>query len=255
MKEIIIDNQKYFVYFEEEMKSINKHVNKVQEKLEDNLIYPKIISFREIVYGRLFKLTDRGYIHHTNPQIYYSLDEMLYGNDSVSDNYVEIYQVQKSENEIFTLGDNVKNVDNKIFIINEFNVDNKYGIIAKDNKNSEYVEYLKHIESLFVTEDGIKITDYNQYVYGICNKANWQIGEYKVSHLNRAKNNEYSPSFNESTWKFFSTKEARDKYREYNMPKFSKKQIEDAMEYSKHKNNGDKSSIMSEIKFKEKLDI
>ena len=220
------------------------------------LKYPKIISFREVGSNNLFILTDNGYKDYACMNTYYNLDDMLYTGSSLKDGFVEIYQVAQSENEIFTLGDNVKNVDNKFFKITEFIINNKYGIVAKDDKNSEYVEYLKRIElSIFTTEDSVEIYNDNQHIYGICTKANWQTAEYKISHVLRSRNNEYSSSFNSDVWKYFSTQEARDKYRDNNIPKYSKKEVLDAMIYSKHKNNGQNSTIISEIKLKEKLGL
>lgn len=246
MKEIIIDNKKYFAYSEEEFKVLN---NSLVKNINE---YPKIISFINKDVGFVYKL-DLNNNKFKIPTTKYMEEKSL--NSLLNDDEFKIYQVSQSENETFTIGDNVKNVDNKFFTITQFMIDYIYGIVATDNNNSEYVEYLKRIEyPLFTTEDNVKIYNKDQYVYGVCTKASWQTGEYCVSHLSRAKNNEY-PSFNESIWKFFSTKELRDNYRNDNIPKFSKKQIVDAMLYSKHKNNGDVSSIMSEIKFKEKLNI
>ena len=249
MKEIIIDNEKYFAYSEEEMSKMNEQ----QGKFDIRSDFPKIISFRILENNNLFILINDVYIRYAAPEMYYTLDKMLFGQFSVEDGYIEIYQVAVSENEIYTLGDNVKNVDNKFFTIAQFIVNDKYGIIAKDDKNSEYVEFLKRIEvPLLITEDGIKIYNKNEYVCGVCTKANWQTGEYLVWKLKRGRDNQHS-SFNESSWKFFSTKEARDKYKDDNMPRFSKKEIKDAIIYAKR--NYSKCTIIPGTEFREKLDI
>lgn len=220
------------------------------KKIEVKPEYPKIISFREVRYNNLFVLTDIEY-KDCACNVYYSLNSMLCGSSSLEDGFIEIYQVAQSENEIFTLGDNVKNVDNKFFTIKQFVIDDKYGIIAKDDKNFEYVEYLKRIVlPIFTTEDGFDIYDKDQYVYGVCTKANWQIRECKVSSILRSRGQEFSSSYNSDSWKFFSTVEARDDYRDDNISKFSKKQINDAIDdYNKH------TIFISKRAFKEILGI
>jgi len=326
MKEIIIDNEKYFAYSEKEMSKMNEHTNKFYEqqgKLDVKSDFPKIITFRILGSDELFVLSNNKYVYYETPDIYYTLDKMLFGYSSVEDGYVEIYQVAVSENEIYTLGDNVKyKLGNVGFVIDNFFLRNDNVLLArsKDNLmvedvttiekhdyriigitedgvniyegdfpwvvsilnnyeiyqwdegrningiNKSYNNSLKFFSTKeiaekwvkdnkpfkFITDNNVEITDSNQYIYGVCTKANWQTGEYLVWKLKRGRDNQHS-SFNESSWKFFSTKEARDKYKDDNMPRFSKNEIIDAIIYAKR--NYSKCTIIPETEFREKLDI
>jgi hypothetical protein len=100
---------------------------------------------------------------------------------------------------------------------------NKRGITKQAVENwPEYWEEIK--EPLFVTEDGVELFNINDRVFGVLTKANWQKyyngdGVYLGIIINKKS----------SDWKYFSTKEAAEKYYDLNIPKYSKKQILDTL--------------------------
>jgi len=165
MKEIIFDNVKYFMLTEDEMNNFKK------DDIDKEILnpYPKIISFRDkqLKNTLLYTINDNNY--YLNDDCYpYTLNDMLYSRNCVNSGGIEIYQVAKNKNEIFTIGDKVKNADNKSFIINEFRFFEKYGItvVNFENNINQYIEYIeKFKEPLLTTEDGVEIFDEQELLY------------------------------------------------------------------------------------------
>jgi hypothetical protein len=198
--------------------------------------YPKIISFRSTKsMSTIYSLTSDGF--YTWNKLKYTLNEMFNDKIGVTNGFYEIYQVAKSETEVFTIGDKVrynKKCNYVSFIIHNFFYDiNENRILARsDIKYSAIVEDVTTIEKvktpLFITEDGIELYNNTDRVFGVLPKANWQINYYgeegiPIEYLVLKSAREKTP------WKYFSTKENAEKYIDKNKPLFSKKQIEDIL--------------------------
>lgn len=225
------------------------------EEIKDE--YPKIISFRmKGSQGIIYYLLSDGIFWHT-PEITKSLGVSL---ESLMCSLYEIYQVATSETEIFTVGDRIKATDNfywwdKEYIqynsgrwterfynttIKEFKIIPE-GIVCIFNA-SNYGQLIQHViklsTPLFITEDGVDIYKGDMF-FQLFDDNSYN---FTTQYINDGR-------------KFFKYLDNLKKYIERNTPRFSVKDIEEAMEYSKHKNNGKKCSIMSELKFKQKLGI
>lgn len=110
---------------------------------------------------------------------------------------------------------------------------------------------------LFITEDKIEITNEDTPLYGVCPKGNWQTNLWGCSY--KKCNGIHKVLETKSTsWLWFSTKEAAEQYREENEPKYSKKQIKDALENNTITYNfGDYSiyKAVGTINFKKELNL
>ena len=158
---------------------------------------------------------------------------------------IEIYSVRRlTRNEIFTVGDtiishyysygkqrtckwtisSIQIRDGKCILFDGFG-------ISKELKDVEKREYL------FTSEDGYKIYDGSKYYY--------------VNHFS-LMNNVASKSiiYNDSSVKRFKYKENAEKWIKDNKPKFSKKDIKDALEKSRNKQKG-----ISEYFLKKELNL
>ena len=113
-------------------------------KKDDKIIeYPKIIAFISNETHYICNLCDDNQYSYNGSANHFTLDQMLHDGKCVDSGAFQIYQVQNGSGEIFTIGDKVINVDNEIFIIDEFELLEKYGLVARSEEASEYVEYLK----------------------------------------------------------------------------------------------------------------
>jgi hypothetical protein len=93
-------------------------------------------------------------------------------------------------------------------------------------KPSGYPDLFTEIkEPLFITEDGKSLYDLTERVFGVCPKGSWETNYYSGEGipLEIMDFTVYSP------WKYFSTKEAAEKWIKENKPKFSEKQVLDAI--------------------------
>lgn len=144
-------------------------------------------------------------------------------------NIWEIYQVAKSKDEIFTIGDKVtwdhyEKYKAPYFTIDKFFIresDNKLQIKYKELPNSEhsfYPDLEKVKEPLFITEDGVEIFEGDKFYFIDV--------EYKTCLYYAYKNINFKK---ESKFPIFSLIEKSEKWIEDNKPRFSKKQVLDAI--------------------------
>jgi hypothetical protein len=199
--------------------------------------FPKIISFRKTDASKyVINLTNRDNYNG------WSLNGMLHAGECVDSGDFEIYQVATSETEVFTLGDKVKHP-----FTDGFDVISKF-IICKDPKrdvvgaidrpdligklvanvgncfgncNIEVSKLEKASEVLFVTEDGVEIFKGDKFYYISIREPN-QACCSGCAQEGSAMN---------TNCKYFSTVEAAKKYIDENKPIYSKKQIEEALNY------------------------
>lgn len=105
-----------------------------------------------------------------------------------------------------------------------------YGMIASEEIENfpEFWEEIKVPEPLFVTEDGKEIFEgdeyYNVFIDQISDHLQWKVYGIDTSHIANG-----DADYNKTHCKYFSTDEAAEKYIEDNKPRFSKKQIEEAL--------------------------
>ena len=211
MKEIIIDGEKYQCFEESEVCN--------PFRIRDE--YPKIISFRHKFGNReVFKLTDSG--------IFTNYKESFGYNYLLEDHLFEIYQVATSETEIFTVGDKVNFVHSgsgKYFTIDKFKYhnDNEIRFIFKEIGTMEFPLYtmnnlVHYKEPIFTTEDNIEVFE-GDCVFVVDSRSYHYYGSMSAIET-------YSKSYK------FSTKEAAESFIQQNKPRFSVKDVEDALEYT-----------------------
>jgi hypothetical protein len=184
--------------------------------------FPKIISFRKTDASKyVINLTNRDNYNG------WSLNGMLHAGECVDSGDFEIYQVAVSETEVFTLGDKVEIIMNRPkyskSTISRFELETN-GCISV--RVSEYCSVSLHDikkapEVLFVTEDGIEIFKGDKFYYISIRNPN------PVCHSGYAQ----EESAMNTNYKYFSTIEAAKKYIDENKPIYSKKQIEEALNY------------------------
>lgn len=233
--------------------------------------FPKIISFKRVPNPSIscylkWWVGENGKIQNSE----FTVKEFL------EDSRYEIYQVAVSETEIFTLGDKVKHP-----FTDGFDVISKF-IICKDPKrdvvgaidrpdligklvanvgncfgncNIEVSKLEKAPEVLFVTEDGVEILDLNENV--VCINTCDVVSNYKpwntlFKNIDLKHNN----------FKLFKSLEKAEQWVKYNKPRFSVKDIEEALLISKEGipiNMSDEGFIIlsnfNEKQFKQKLGI
>jgi hypothetical protein len=177
--------------------------------------FPKIISFRNNSNDVIFKICKDGMFSCMN------LENGLFNERDLKSH--EIYQVQTSETEIFTVGDKVKFYDN-ISILEKiyFNEHNQLSFKVShpeaprvgvfDTSRLEKVS-----ELLFITEDSIEMFEGDDYIAIDPKDFSLVLSIADEGSL-------------ESNWLKFSTEETAEKYIEQNKPKFSIKQIEELTE-------------------------
>jgi hypothetical protein len=158
----------------------------------------------------------------------------------------EIYQVQVESGEIFTVGDKVKyckgNCDYTYFVIDHFFISHNL-IMATSKKRfdavTEFVtEIEKYQEPLFITEDGVEITIPNLEVY-LVNPTTLAMVIIEAQRWDKTR-------------LVFYHKKNAENYINKNKPRFSKKDIEDALELS---SLDSQRAIISINTFKQRLGI
>jgi hypothetical protein len=204
------------------------HVEKYPEfwqEIKDE--YPKIISFKHIYRGNIAYIEDDGlYNCGIGASAKYPLDAMLYGNNSVQDGKFNIYQVAKNKDEIFTIGDKV--IEGLISGFRFLECGKLYQYHCCDNGNWISIDCAEHISSIFTTYDGIDLFDKNDKVFGVFPKDNWQTNYHSGDGIPVC----YCIRKEDTSWLYFSTKEIAEKYIKQNKPKFSVKDIENALKIS-----------------------
>lgn len=134
--------------------------------------------------------------------------------------------------------------------LGDFRVSNNYFQPISKKQIINYPEFWEEVkEPLFVTEDGVDVFKYDYFYY---------VSKYGICYKGYAR--ELSATNKE--FKYFSTPEAAKKYIEQNKPRFSVKDIEEALlsaKEEKHSIIEDEGFIIlskfNEKKFKQKLGI
>lgn len=199
--------------------------------------YPKIIEIRK--YDKVF--TD-GFCSATlRPNGLY-----LNSKDQENDGFYElhnrltigyiIYKVQTSETDVWTIGDKVcwdwYKSDYPYFTISKFYYRDNEIVFDTIEDSAQAFKFFKSLkcykakEPLFVTEDGVEIFELDTEFF-VVNTSN---DEFRLIPNKCSSRN---TNFKWAHLKIFSTKEAAEKYIDDNKPMFSKKQILDALEFSK----------------------
>lgn len=139
--------------------------------------------------------------------------------------FVEIYSVAKSENEVFTVGDETQHGKITGFLLGEDGPGIYVSIEGYETIKWNVMDLLKAPERkpLFTTEDGVEI--YEDGEYWIVDKDLYL--ENKVTKIHRGTI-AIIKRFPEN--KRFSTREAAEAYIRENKPEFSRKQIREAIE-------------------------
>jgi len=225
------------------------------EEVKDE--YPKIVSFKTVDIGTICKITEDGrYDTSFNQSGYslYTLDDMLHSNACVDSGEFEIYQVAKSKDEIFTIGDKITFSGLHDYtkegspIISKFILeDDKLYVLIKHFDGKISVNRIQKA-SLFTTEDGYEV-GIGDSTYSVCIKGTWET----VNDRNITKATKFLKETDKGIWKYFKLQENKDKYVEENKPQFSKKQIEDALNTSRQIFTNDYSFNAKE--FKQKIGI
>ena len=219
--------------------------------------YPKIVEFFDTI-TRYYRKSNGKFT--VNLQYEYSEEELL------NRKSILITKVQTSENDIWTVGDRVKQPFNdKNGIINRFlicknpredivgildNGDSLGKLFASVNCHLGDVEVSKlekSLQPLFTTDDGIEIFEGDDLYYvRVTKPSSFSLDKYfeafkYVWEGTRCETDDY---------KWFSTKEAAEKYIYNNEKKFSVKDIEDAVREANYNPN-----FMWTNVFKQKLGI
>lgn len=223
---------RYFYTNKSEIENYPEFWQKVKE-------FPKIVAFREIKSNS----NDVGNIAELQPDNSFKLKkgvtdillkekELLKGTISVEDGYFEIYQVQVESGEIFTIGDKVQYVNGKnkelwenCSITNfEHNDGIPYARVKSvngiDSHSTENLEKVK--EPIFVTEDGKEVYEGDKFWFLWNSDNNIWFGSCEpINTYGYTKNPKHI---------LFHSHAAAEKYIDENKPRFSKKQIEEAMQ-------------------------
>jgi hypothetical protein len=191
--------------------------------------YPKIVSFRVKNTTKRIRYINKYGMFPSAPkeEAPDSRCNEFSEKSLLEDALYEIYQVAVSETEVFTLGDKVEIIMNRPkyskSTIDRFELETN-GCISV--RVSEYCSVSLHDikkapEVLFVTEDGIEIFKGDKFYYISIRNPN------PVCHSGYAQ----EESAMNTNYKYFSTIEAAKKYIDENKPIYSKKQIEEALNY------------------------
>jgi hypothetical protein len=133
-----------------------------------------------------------------------------------------LYRSKKSKDEIFTLKDKVKNSKNEIVIINTFYYqeweDNKIDVFCNITTGEYNMMNMNKLKYIFITEDGREtFKEDTLYV----------VHTLTYDSFKTIINDEFLPI---NDFKYFSSKEFAENYIKENKPKFSEKQILNAIE-------------------------
>jgi hypothetical protein len=222
--------------------SVNCNPEAYPEFWQEVKIYSKIISFRHKTLKQVvYNLYLNGY--YTWESNIFTLDYML------SDPEFEIYQVAKSESEIFTIGDNVYVKDHPlkaIFTIDDFYLSSDNYIIAR----SKYMNSIRKcidvclIEKskipIFTTEDEVEIFEGDSFT--MVQKGSFNILR-NCTHY--SGNND---------WYYLSNKISVEEWIKLNKPSKSIQQILDALDDTECFCDDNKCIFIINM-FKKKLDL
>jgi hypothetical protein len=217
--ELEFDIRYYLIKNESHIPSyIVENSNDWEEIKEVKEEFPKIVSFRNKNSCACFLLKDNGKFAYVSVDGFMGMDDLLKKPD------FEIYQVATSPTETFTLGDRVTynyKANYAPWIIDNFLLRSDGKILARSNNTSivEYISEIKKVkEPIFVTEDNYEI-----FIKDSCHLINtsyWQLFENMVQTRDLIL-----PSW----MKAFKDLEKAKKYLEENKPRFSKKQLTEAL--------------------------
>lgn len=234
----------FIVYMPEEYLQMPEFWQEVKEPT-----YPIISAFIYIPTNILYVLREEDGMYVSYNNCGYSFEEFFKGGILI-DCYA-IYSVDTSDTETFKINDfvcfniksSIKHAKHIKWHIDNFYVTDANVILARSENNVmvETVTTIIHVkEPLFITEDDTPIYPGDHF---------WWV------NINENVVREFVCDFDTciKDRKAFTTKEAGNKYINLNKKRYSIKDIEEAIEASKYKNNGESSSIMSEIKLKQYL--
>lgn len=153
---------------------------------------------------------------------WFSLNEMLKGENTVQDGYSIIYKVKNSKGQEFTVGNKVR-IENRESIIKEFVIfrDKYMYVLFNETDEHENINDLEKVKSadkpklLFTTYDKVELFEEKQ-LFSVCIKANWEERRYSIKQAKQITD----------AWLHFNTKEAREEYIKQHKPKFSMADIE-----------------------------
>jgi len=217
MKEIIIDNEKYYILTVNEYNELN---NEKYKNIDyDNFEILAIKNDKKnIIYNK--------YKDNNFNADYFDLKNWIVFSTDINNVY-SIYKI-KYKDIIYCIGDIVKNVltgktykITKIFFDNTIELDNIYLL------HFSYIEKININDYIYKTFDNIEIYDPETELYGVCIKSQWETKTIKLKNLlNSLKYN--CSSYKKDTWLFFAKEENRNKYIEENRPNYSLNNIKQA---------------------------
>lgn len=137
----------------------------------------------------------------------------------------------------------------KYKLIKEYPYSPEVGIIVSElngynlcNVIKDYPEFWQEVkEPLFITEDGVRLYDLTERVFGVCPKGSWETNYYSGDGIPL----EILDFSLNKVWKYFSTKGAAEQWIRENKPRFSEKQVLDALYAHLHKSDYD--SVKKEL--------
>ena len=233
---MIVYYQKYNSYCPEIPKDGSPYINYVLPKneVEKNPLYweeikeyPQIIAYRST---SLFHGHPETYIKENDKYCGWMTDEdMLHKGNCVDSGAFEIYVVAKSEDEIFSIGEKTN-----LGMIKDFHFYSSGGLVSNLINTDGYgcggyfntsISFLKKVEMiskkkvLFVTDDGVDVFegDFLWLVSKTMNVYQWGNGHIGYGITDKFKGD----------LTLFSTKAAATEWRDYIIPKYSQKDLDE----------------------------
>lgn len=154
--------------------------------------------------------------------------------------YIIKSEAKSVEGNIIKTGDLVFYIDDnktiKKMYLNGYIPDKVYYSSAEHALNDLVKEIKLELEN--ETIEGKNIT-----LYGVCNKADWQLGE--TTSLKLYQRLQFPISKPSTAWKYFRTIKERDLYIEWNKPMYSKNDLCELDKYTKSELSGKINYIIS----------
>lgn len=156
---------------------------------------------------------------------WFSLNEMLKGENTVQDGYSIIYKVKNSKGQEFTVGNKVR-IENRESIIKKFVIfrDKYMYVLFNETDEHENINDLEKVKSadkpkpILITEDGVEIFKSYFMVFALSKDGSF------IEKQDTAYN--FIAFGYSDKYVSFSTKEAREEYIKQHKPKFSMADIE-----------------------------
>ena len=173
----------------------------------------------------IVELRSDGYYHY--PEVRKNISTLT-KESALEGNYWKIHSVRRfSDGEVFTIGDRVKyegSCTYDSFIIDEIIVrrDDKVILRNKEHTICELLNTVERVKKLFTTEDGMDIYE-GDVCYSVVAWCPFKHRFTKTSHPSMIASDKK---------KYFSTEEKTWEWIKENKPKYSKKDIEDALKCS-----------------------